>query len=141
MQFLAYCQTYVGVVASLLVLCLVLDRSNIIQSLLKGTRDNVRKSTVTLKSRVECIEAEALKRLQQSFARNKKGNGNADSDLADAKLRMGFIISDLPLRIEVIKHAEAMLRHVDSMRIRVLAPVYSLICCIGLFMLDCMNYL
>lgn len=137
MEFLGYNQTFVGVLASLLVLCLVLNSSNLLRALLKNTRKSVVAAIDEMQKDVNGISS---RKYQSSIAKRLKAltdDGKplyADILKVEWDLKAARIIS----RYKPDFHLEVnnMILHIRNIKLRESAPLYSLICCMALFIAD-----
>lgn len=142
MLFLGYNQTFVGVLASLLVLCLALDSSNILHTLLKGTRKNISSAIKRLAIKVDGTSAEKFKdkSYKELERRLKKDKWDIEARRLKAKWDLDADEIIAGLKPAVLADSNNMLKHIDSLRLKVTAPLYSLLCSLVLFAFDAIAY-
>lgn len=152
MEFLGYSQTFIGVLASLLVLCIVLDKSNFIYNILNNIKEQIENEIAELDrdtgfNNIDDISSGLGYTYLEKYIINlktkiQKGGNEEDKTLLEnalameIKIRTAFNQLKSKKSIEVLKPADELLQSVCSANEQIIAPLYALFCCIIVFMCD-----
>lgn len=128
-------QTWIGVLASLLVLCIALGNNNLHSQILKGTKKRIRESI----GEAERLMASFTHSLNIPNNPNNKVNGISPNRIkmlllqAERQQRINVALANKPT---IEKERVRTLKCIENRLISVTAPFYSLILCLLLFIFD-----
>ena len=152
MEFLGYSQTFIGVLASLLVLCIVLDKSNFIFNILNNIKEQIKNEIAELDrdtgfNNIDDISSGFGYTYLEEYIVNLKNKIQGGGDEEDKTLLENALAMEIKIRtafnqlksrksIEVLKPADELIQSIGCANEQIIAPLYALFCCIIVFMCD-----
>lgn len=153
MEFLDYSQTFIGVLTSLVVLCVIINSSNFIHEILKKIGDKIDEEIDSLDHTInieaaydKAVKGQAPYKLLQKFIEDpwesKQNKGNKQEDLysnalqLDMKLKASFDNFKSEYSPKFIKPARTLIKTVKDSREQVISPLYVLLYCLVIFICD-----
>ena len=155
MEFLGYSQTFLGVLASLFVVCIVLNPNNFIYNILKNIENRIQDeikdydNNVSNFNKIENLENEFGYRFLVQYINNNdekditgKKNESLTKKAMEKEMEIRTRFNQLKSRSsdEIIRPAFEILNGIltseKTSKEWVIAPLYALFCCIVLFICD-----
>lgn len=157
MEFLGYSQTFIGVLTSLVVLCVIVNTSNFIHEILEKIGNKIDKEIDTLDHTINIeaaydknVKVKAPYKLLQQFI---KGSGMGEKRtleeqdilyrealLLDMMLKASFDNFKSEYSPKLIKPARVLITAVKDTKEQVISPLYVLLYCILVFICDELVY-
>lgn len=143
MEFLGYSQTFIGVLTSLVVLC-ILDSGNFIHGILERIGDRISSEINSLDKNLDLksnIEKKANYKLLQYFIKNPENEELMMKALElDMQLNATFNRFKSHFTPKFIKPANTLVREIKESKEQLIAPLYVLLYCVVVFVCDELVY-
>lgn len=154
MIFLGSSQTFFGVLASLLVLCLVLDKSNFLYNILDEIQVRINEEIEKLNTAIDSIDFNVVDKILKKrsdykllgrYIQELKTKTQADPSFIpqlnealclDMKIRTTFGQLKSKYSGEFLKPAKDLMDDIHKAKEQIIAPLYALLCCLIIFICD-----
>ena len=147
MELLGYSQTFMGVLTSLLVLCIIINNSNFIHEILGKIGDKIDKEiesldhTINIEAAYYKLTKKASYKLLQCFIdtpheKERRGELYSQALQLDMKLKASFDNFKSEYSPKFIRPARALIQTVKDSREQVISPLYALLYCLIVFICD-----